>query len=760
MKNILAHPDILQIEKELLCDSRELVFFIGAGLSKSLGFPLWNELLSSLIAFGNDIDRLSPADTREAEACVRQGEYLKCGQILRDKIGTRLDQKLRELFLKDLPLNLGPFDYLVRLPCAGYVTTNYDTAIETAWARQNHASLVPLMLYDSRDRGLIQLENSIFLFKLHGDVARNRFVLSTKDYEELYEQDEHKRHLYGFCFKYRIVFLGYGLSDNDIVSPFQLLTHDHQSSGRRHLALLPNTVSADTLRILENGASIDVCLYDAAEGHAAVEQVIAKWFVTVKNAQAPYAVLENATDCARLLQTFPSLIVDSFEEVAQRAFHWLMSLPIRWGGEIEGPAKAASLAEGIIALAATNRMLMKDVDYREFLDALLTFQDPDGGFVAKTLAVPNVQTHALSVYALTLCEEYGPEVRTAIERALTWLQQTRAADGYGWGRFKLSQFSRTTTSVWAFAVLLRLDSLVLDDWRRFRDKLVETGGIGQIVGKPGRSVAAAAWIMWFQAQLKMNGLWNREEEPLLDLALAQLLQKDASFENERESFQVEDGSSSSENGRWISWIHSTAPAIVLGTLGWVDSRPSAWEALGKAITVLFRHSKDGVDGSLTTNTVRDGGGPYVFHTMYGLWAACECLLRFRGLLINKVGLLAIQDRKVLMVRKRGTHELIVPGGGIETNESAQAALEREIIEELGSQVSQVRYWKTFEDKAAFESGAAVRIQAYLGVLDGVPVPAAEIANLFWIDSSFPLTQLSPIVRNKIIPALAKEGLID
>jgi 8-oxo-dGTP diphosphatase len=146
--------------------------------------------------------------------------------------------------------------------------------------------------------------------------------------------------------------------------------------------------------------------------------------------------------------------------------------------------------------------------------------------------------------------------------------------------------------------------------------------------------------------------------------------------------------------------------------------------------------------------------------MYGLWAVCECLLRFRGLLINKVGLLTIQDRKVLMVRKRGTHELIVPGGGIETSETAPAALEREIREELGSEITNVRYWKTFEDKAAFESGAAVRIQAYFGVIDGVATPASEIANFFWIDSRFPPSQLSPIVRNKIIPALLAEGFID
>jgi len=311
------------------------------------------------------------------------------------------------------------------------------------------------------------------------------------------------------------------------------------------------------------------------------------------------------------LQRFPNLILSQFEAVANRAFDWMMSLPIRWGGEIEGPAKAANLAEGLIALAAANRMLMKNVDYQEFLDALLTFQNSEGGFIAKTLAVPNVQTHVLALYALTLCEEYGDRVRTASERGLSWLQGARASDGYGWGRFEHSKFSRTATSVWSFAVLLRLDSFVIDDWRRFRDKLVQVQRIDHVVGQREQSVSAAAWILWFQAQLRVNGLWNADEEPLLDLALAQLLHDGASFENERESFLLEDGTSSA-GGKWLSWIHSTAPAVILGTLGWVDLRPEAWEALGKAITVLFRHSRDGLGGSLQPSQPMMTGVPMFF----------------------------------------------------------------------------------------------------------------------------------------------------
>ena len=56
---------------------------------------------------------------------------------------------------------------------------------------------------------------------------------------------------------------------------------------------------------------------------------------------------------------------------------------------------------------------------------------------------------------------------------------------------------------------------------------------------------------------------------------------------------------------------------------------------------------------------------------------------------NKVGLLAIENDSFLVCRKDNyTSKLIMPGGQIESGESIQDCLFREVREELGKKVSE------------------------------------------------------------------------
>ncbi len=127
-------------------------------------------------------------------------------------------------------------------------------------------------------------------------------------------------------------------------------------------------------------------------------------------------------------------------------------------------------------------------------------------------------------------------------------------------------------------------------------------------------------------------------------------------------------------------------------------------------------------------------------------------------MIFKHGLAIIRDGKLLLVKKKGVDLLITPGGKPENGENHVECLEREIKEELGTKVDKdsIELFGTFEDTMA-GGNDTVRIEMYFGNIIGEPEPSSEIEKLFWINGETDPSVLSPIVRNKILPALIKEG---
>jgi 8-oxo-dGTP diphosphatase len=129
--------------------------------------------------------------------------------------------------------------------------------------------------------------------------------------------------------------------------------------------------------------------------------------------------------------------------------------------------------------------------------------------------------------------------------------------------------------------------------------------------------------------------------------------------------------------------------------------------------------------------------------------------------IHKAGFLHLKDGRVLLCRKkRGTSLLILPGGKLEQDESAEECLRRECREELGEvEVSNLRYIGDYESSAAGQAGKTVKIELYAGELRGTPAPHSEIDELVWFDPRDDAAQLAPSLRNVIFPDLRRRGLI-
>jgi len=126
----------------------------------------------------------------------------------------------------------------------------------------------------------------------------------------------------------------------------------------------------------------------------------------------------------------------------------------------------------------------------------------------------------------------------------------------------------------------------------------------------------------------------------------------------------------------------------------------------------------------------------------------------RALIDIVTALIRNEQGHVLLVRKRGTERFMQPGGKREPGESDEAALSREVQEELGCIIvpESMQPLGVFEAPAANEPGRWVRARAYAARIGGPITCRAEIAEYAWVDPREPGSRkLAPLVRDTILP---------
>jgi len=124
-------------------------------------------------------------------------------------------------------------------------------------------------------------------------------------------------------------------------------------------------------------------------------------------------------------------------------------------------------------------------------------------------------------------------------------------------------------------------------------------------------------------------------------------------------------------------------------------------------------------------------------------------------MIRKSGLWWLRDGKILLCRTRkNSGRLILPGGKIEAGETPEAALRRELAEELSGVVcGEAVLLGEYEDQTGTE-GSAIHIWLFRAQMTGDPSPQGEVKELVWFDPrTDDCSQLAPSIRNQILPRL-------
>lgn len=117
-----------------------------------------------------------------------------------------------------------------------------------------------------------------------------------------------------------------------------------------------------------------------------------------------------------------------------------------------------------------------------------------------------------------------------------------------------------------------------------------------------------------------------------------------------------------------------------------------------------------------------------------------------------------EDNRILLVRKAGTTAFMQAGGKIEAGETPVHALQRELQEELGLNITpdQAHYLGAFSAPAANEPGFVVEAEIFHISLTQPVAKAAEIEEIVWVDPLQPVKlPLAPLTENYLLP-LCKE----
>lgn len=233
---LAAHDNAHRFEAlKKACGSRNVVPFLGAGLSMPSGYPGWTKFLW-------DLQGESHVNPDELELLLGTGDYEGAAQLIHDDLGPALfNKQLQECFDRDCiatgPINLLPLVF----PESNVITTNFDKLLESAFSGQSQG--FDQVVFGSNLGEALRILNAggRYLLKLHGscETVANR-VLLRDEYAQAYgDTGIVGRFFSRFLFGKSLLFVGCSLlTDRTLQTMDQVVASEGAHTLPQHYAFL------------------------------------------------------------------------------------------------------------------------------------------------------------------------------------------------------------------------------------------------------------------------------------------------------------------------------------------------------------------------------------------------------------------------------------------------------------------------------------------------------------------------------------------
>lgn len=130
---------------------------------------------------------------------------------------------------------------------------------------------------------------------------------------------------------------------------------------------------------------------------------------------------------------------------------------------------------------------------------------------------------------------------------------------------------------------------------------------------------------------------------------------------------------------------------------------------------------------------------------------------------KRAGAIIIKDKKILLVSDGGSGVYWTPGGRLNTGENYEAALFRELHEELGVKISTYKKYFDYVSPPVEVSGEffpETEIKYFLVEIEGAAKPSSEIGDLKWCNrNDVSSLKLSNNTSRIIVPRVINDNLI-